>query len=98
MRTGIDRPFLIGFLLAVAAAVAYNALSIHRAFFDPGCADCVRSAGVPFAFVEHGGFFTTTEWHGRPLRDSVAAITVSAVLSGFATRVALRDRGRQGRP
>lgn len=75
--------FAVGFGLAVAVTLVFNALSFLRVWFAPGCADCVLGAGVPFPFVSHGGFVTETFVIWRGVRDNLAAILVVASLSGL---------------
>ena len=75
--------FWRGFSLGVGAAVIFNVMSVYHAWWFPGCADCVVSAGVPFTFIEHGGFFTETFISLRGIRDNVVAVTVIAVLGGL---------------
>ena len=65
--------FFFGFILVVVTATVFNALSVARMGVAPGCADCLLSAGVPFPFIAHGGFFTETFVIWRGVLDNVAA-------------------------
>lgn len=94
----IESRFAYGFGCTVFVAAIFTALSAIRAWFDPGCADCIVSAGVPFPMVAHGGFFTQTFliWDG--VRDNAVAILGVASLTGWiSTRVLADDYGGAAR-
>jgi hypothetical protein len=82
--------FAVGFGLAVAVTLVFNALSFLRVWLAPGCADCVLGAGVPFPFVSHGGFFTETFVLWRGVRDNLVAVLVVASLSGLVSVRSMR--------
>ena len=71
--------FLVEFASVVVLAVLFNALSVVRMWIAPGCADCLLSAGVPFPFLAHGGFFTETFVVWRGVLDNLVAIAIAVV-------------------
>jgi hypothetical protein len=83
--------FWYGFGLALSVAFMFNALSVLRAWFYPGCADCIVSAGVPFPFISHGGFVTETFIIWRGVRDNLAAVATVAVMGGLVSVRMLRS-------
>jgi hypothetical protein len=83
------RRYAFRFWLICLVALALNGLSVHHAWFAAGCADCMESAGVPFTFIQHGGFFTHTSvnWYGA-FGDVMTILGVAIVCTRINRRAA----------
>jgi hypothetical protein len=84
--------FLRTSAIVVAVSLIYNGLSVYQLWFAPGCADCELTAGVPFPFVRHGGFFTQTQiiWEG--VRNDFGAIAATAIALGAVAALFVRRK------